>query len=454
MQLMNALPTHYAHMRKPLLHFLAQGLPLQQAADLFNTSITTIRHAKSMTQEQLDASLLFAKQLCTHRVRISDLEKNEFKLFLEQHCKTPSGMKNDTLVRMIPLQDLYSKFIAQRTVTNKQKEELEAANVAISGAIGKEFIRFKGRKTFNRLLKELNVKTLRKYWGWCNCKYCNTAYEPELEAQRIAAGTNTKLLATYQRKVEKLALHKICKVVQREFELELRQELQDESMAGYCMMYMDFAGFEFKLEKCKASSICDLVIVVNWFCDNKWNRKYYDFLCDDETKKNDSKYVRAAFNNLFESRELDSFSTIYLFSDGAGKHVKNQYSVKFFAEAAKQHNVSITWIIFAANHGWSICDSHAGILNQMKHRFEMAGEQPKTTDLFIDAMHKTHLKNTFPQKLTSIDRSVMSGEKLHAIANCFYFKYFATMDKLAVQYKSHANSADVDAKWLYFEQQL
>jgi hypothetical protein len=34
-------------------------------------------------------------------------------------------------------------------------------------------------------------------------------------------------------------------------------------------------------------------------------------------------------------------------------------------------------VIFAANHGWSIYDSHNGVLNQEKTRIEVLRNQPK-----------------------------------------------------------------------------
>ena len=89
--LMKQFPGEYALYRKPILKFLTNKIPIKYCADLFGVSASTVSAARALSEIDLDRSLLFVKQVCEMRHRISEYELSTFKKFLEEKCKTPSG---------------------------------------------------------------------------------------------------------------------------------------------------------------------------------------------------------------------------------------------------------------------------------------------------------------------------------------------------------------------------
>jgi len=96
-----------------------------------------------------------------------------------------------------------------------------------------------------------------------------------------------------------------------------------------------------------------------------WKRRYFDFLCSDpRTGKNDFQFVRSVFSWLHDHEVFAGATRLYLFSDNAGKHFKNKHTYDVIMSYATSWNIRILWIMYAPNHGMSLCDSHGGILGQ------------------------------------------------------------------------------------------
>ena len=55
-----------------------------------------------------------------------------------------------------------------------------------------------------------------------------------------------------------------------------------------------------------------------------------------------------------------------------------------FSDLSKDLHVEIIYNVYAAYHGFSLCDSHSGILKQSKHRAELMGEIPSNAFEFKD----------------------------------------------------------------------
>jgi len=119
-ELIGNLPQNNSHLKQPLLLFLASGLPTSFCSIFFSTTEATIKAAKSTRDNDLQTTLLFAKQLCGHRQKTSDFEIKLFKEFIENECKTPSGAKKDILVNQTPIGQLYENFLKFREEKNKE----------------------------------------------------------------------------------------------------------------------------------------------------------------------------------------------------------------------------------------------------------------------------------------------------------------------------------------------
>ena len=138
---------------------------------------------------------------------------------------------------------------------------------------------------------------------------------------------------------------------------------------GAMVVRIDFVGFEFTQDKCKERYVNDMVTVVEKLVEvdgvRRWERRYFDFLCSDfKTGKNDFQFVRSVFHWLHEHNVLQEATELYLFSDNAGKHFKNKHTFDVIMRNAVEWKIRILWIMYAPNHGMSLCDSHGGILGQ------------------------------------------------------------------------------------------
>jgi hypothetical protein len=247
-----------------------------------------------------------------------------------------------------------------------------------------------------------------------------------------------------QRKVQKLKrlqLHLEIKKRHRTIE----QELKAQQTADMAIVYMDFVAFHFNIKKGVLKIVNDLVLVLETVTTNgQRERHYYDYISTDENSANDSKFMRAVFEHVYKDGLLDDFSSIYFFTDGGGKHFKTSFTQRCTAELQRKlgNRVIITWIVFAAYHGWSICDSHGGVLNQLKTRKEIAGEQPKTGKSWIDTIMKSATRNTRPMEIDFVDPREFKQKTMTGIKDCFCFRYYTTSNVLAVQMYEHYESKD------------
>lgn len=134
----------YSSNKTALLRILSEGIPAKYAAELFDIPARTISAAKSMTDEELQKTLLFVKQRSGKRQRISSIELNLFKEFLLIACPTPSGSKTEKFVQTLPIHDLYEEFLkwrqslieaAECVAINEIERELTEINPATNQSI-------------------------------------------------------------------------------------------------------------------------------------------------------------------------------------------------------------------------------------------------------------------------------------------------------------------------------
>jgi hypothetical protein len=208
---------------------------------------------------------------------------------------------------------------------------------------------------------------------------------------------------------------------------------------------MDFVGFNFNVDKCKTVTVQDLVLVCQTVSETKeWKYDYHDFIAQDKSK-NDLKYMRTVFKEIERKKIFEGYTDVYIFSDGAGKHFKTSFTQMCAAKLQKAlgFTVQLKWVIFAANHGWSICDSHGEVLNQEKTRIEVSGNQPKSALDWINAIQHAKLKNTTVEVIDNIDQSSFDLNTIKGIKSCFYFTYHSTGENhLAVRMFEHSKAPE------------
>jgi hypothetical protein len=311
--------------------------------------------------------------------------------------------------------------------------------------------------TFSKLLKENKVKRLEKYWGWASCDKCPTIQEDMEVLQNkidcltkdlgpitqqkttIKKGSKEKLqdLQMSRKKLHRLKLLLEVKEMQRKFEQELKAKPKKDT----AIVYLDFVTFYFSIKKGIPKVINDLVMLVETINDEgAFQRQYYDFISTDKRRiPNDSKFMRALFEQTFRERLLEEYNNVFIFSDGGGKHFKTSFSQRCAAELqlALDQDVKITWIVFAAKHGWNICDSHGGVLSQMKNRIEIAEKQPKTANNWIQAIQEANLKETKPIGIGIVDQRQFGQKTITGIKDYFCFRYVTTQEKVSIEMFEH-----------------
>ena len=95
--------------------------------------------------------------------------------------------------------------------------------------------------------------------------------------------------------------------------------------------------------------------------DPDWDEKrlYIDLIGDDETRKNDFHYLRHSWDYLlFKTNHFSSFCHIIVFSDGASKHFKSRFTMKYFANMTVECARTIVYQFFASYHGSGLWDAH------------------------------------------------------------------------------------------------
>ena len=164
-------------------------------------------------------------------------------------------------------------------------------------------------------------------------------------------------------------------------------------------------------------------------------------LCDKSTKESqDSSFVIDAFEQLIAGGHLDNFEKIYLFSDGTAKHFKNQYTLKYLADVAIKNQMEIVWCIYAQYHGWSICDSHAGIIQNLKKRLEIQGIHASATPKFIEQLKKGHINRELAIELEIIEDLEFVEDPVSKIDDCFFFVFYAEVEDHEAGFEYYPNA--------------
>ena len=113
-----------------------------------------------------------------------------------------------------------------------------------------------------------------------------------------------------------------------------------------------------------SNSIQDCILVLEFLNETgRRQRQYMDFLCDiKKVNTNDYFFVNVVWQQLMQLDLAAQFDSIEIWSDGGPHHFKTRYcqwSWHHFSSCYFQGK-RITHNFFAAYHGHSLADSHAG----------------------------------------------------------------------------------------------
>lgn len=156
----------------------------------------------------------------------------------------------------------------------------------------------------------------------------------------------------------------------------------------------------------KEHYVTDLCILLRWKEDAQEHRLYLDYICDDATRKNDFYYLRHAWRHLlFETSHLTKFKNICIFSDGASKHFKSRYTIKFFHDISIESNKSIVYNFFASYHGSGLWDAHFAKNNAAVRHFLIYMEGLRSKRISSDFSPLSELKKLAQLLLQSLDNT-------------------------------------------------
>eukprot|EP00808_Paulinella_micropora_P028733 g27807.t1 len=103
----------------------------------------------------------------------------------------------------------------------------------------------------------------------------------------------------------------------------------------------------------------------------------------DDVKSNPP-YVHEAFEHLFvkiKKASLDhgpcKLREVTIFSDGGPNHFKLSPTIAMFSTWKAKHNlIRLRWFFFAAYHGRSMCDAHAGVVGHALNAMAFNEDRP------------------------------------------------------------------------------
>ena len=188
--------------------------------------------------------------------------------------------------------------------------------------------------------------------------------------------------------------------------------------------------------------VTDFCIYLRWkTAGGDEKRLYVDLICDDKTRKNDYFYLRHSWRFLLSSSTyFTPFKNIIIFSDGASKHFKSRYTMKFFSDIGVEFNKKVSYHFFASYHGSGVWDAHFASNNGAIRRFllEMEKQRYKRESLdfsplselktLVEVLLKS-LSNTVVHEFQNIDRSMHLKPDVRAIIDIkshHYFEFIGT----------------------------
>ena len=421
LSLLDSLPKP-ARLRAPLLAHTLRGLPADVAAELAGVGLSTLYSARSeFTAENL-GELSAAYPSGVHRKRIASAELESIRNFIKEQCPAKTGSKREHYMQLMSSEDLYNRYRdtyadslaqlvrAQAVGAGKEKKEpaLEtlverfqmheqalallsfvrsAAAGSVSGAFGGGHLPGpvqlvldylledqmpapapRSRGVFEGIKDQLPLSQPGTKAGKFDCKLCAVGKSATAEISKLQSKSGAlseaeaEQLQDARKKLNTYEWHQRVLASQR----DAIQKLVDHLPPLHSLVLLDFGTYDCEpnVSDKNKGQLHTLVCVVE---RPGMKRLYIDVLvADPETQKSDYFFVRAALLRLFA--ELDVFADctdITFLSDTAAGQFRSRYSLPLFAALQADSGKTLRMVFRAAHHGWSLCDSHMGIVSQM-----------------------------------------------------------------------------------------
>jgi hypothetical protein len=416
-QLMLDMPQH-AHLKKPLLTYLARNINVKELATKFNVSVPSIKAALSSKYDSSTTDLFSKYPHSVTRDKIGDMERELIKQFIICTCPTKSGSARTRYTQYDTNKQLYQEYMDAlevlveqigeqlcnnqdhntRTTSKMWKDNMKrhyhnrkikkikhelilmtttyiqspfhklataSANnnyvqlidliMSYIGAV--KHLSARPADTFARLKAELPIRRIKSHSGQYDCDICVSV--PKVERE-LKLNPNDSLLQAQHREIVN---HSYIRTYQQVKYATLRANLRP----GEVLVAQDFGTLDMQPNVSIRGKIIEyvtnLVLVLEYVdSQGKYHRKYVDVLCDDnESRGADYHYVRAAWSYLLEQTDIfQPFSTIMIWSDGASQQFKQVYTQYFFSRLFTKYHKHVTYSFWASYHGHGLHDSHIG----------------------------------------------------------------------------------------------
>lgn len=424
LHLMSALPRQSVH-RKPLLHFLARGLPSARAAELFVCSASTISKSQQWHYDPNSSLLLSQRSSNTQRQRISSVECKQTQQLISDHCPPKSGTSKgrqfDTdqalfaqykaawpsmAMQMINCTDtdepahrtlkekgrasaaLLAFLQITRTPKPGQQQPLFRSFVShphfdahlidmIIAFVGPLSLHARCLKTFVHLKEELKLRRVNEYHGQFDCVSCGQFAVDSAALERLA-GNVDRLTAVELAQLARLRVAVARGQNHKDLHLHQSAALR-QSVARLAtdeaVLQLDFGALHREpnvVDKDKSLVHVLMAVIHTRPRENaEVERNYIALTCEDQlTSNNDFYFERAALSYLLlQSSVFSSVRKVSIWSDTGAKSFRSRYEKRLEAELSVLSGKEIVHNYTAARHGHSICDAMLGVLAQATKRW-------------------------------------------------------------------------------------
>lgn len=268
------------------------------------------------------------------------------------------------------------------------------------------------RPVFDRVkLAALRIRRVKSYFGRWDCtKGCFDVRNPWKKYEPFQQASSVNKALMYNNK-DKRIQHIFTRFNQRDSYREAWAHLQ---------LHEVLAAQDFGTLTCPPNAVerdhyvTDFCVLLRWKQYDEETKEltegrlYIDMICDDQTRTNDYYYVRHSWHHLlFNTPHFNTFTHIIIFSDGASKHFKSRFAMKFFADISIEAGHSMVHNFFASYHGSGLWDAHFAKNNSAISNFLIHMEGLRNKCESKDFSQLAEMKALARGLLTALDNTVV-----------------------------------------------
>ena len=337
---MNQLPK-CTPFRKILLKGFFEGLTPSEISPQVNfcsaSTISRSRRIKNWVEE------IHKYKKPKNRKTYREEEVKLFAEFFRQKCPPKSGQTR--LKQRMSNEALYTEYVHFVQQQNRQMLPFE------------QQFKIRSRKILWDFRKRNNV-LLSKKIDIFECVECamytrNIARRDILNQKQNLTQCEKSELKTLKKNIATSEKHALVNEIQRHEFNYLRSNLKDDQI----MLVMDFTALgQFGV----SNYLQTLVLVEISRVGGREQFRYFDIF---KQHSNDFWFFRIAIAKYFEEHlHQNRIKSVYLWSDGGGKHFKQRRSQHFLSTFPAKYKKNIHWNFFCSNHAHNMCDGHAAVL--------------------------------------------------------------------------------------------